>query len=235
MYPKKESITATVSYVKSLALYMVLYMSLGFFLSVSYAGKIHSVTLAIIGCIVFIIVPLVFNKPYRMRFMKILTLTFKADTVDFTISNFNTHEIEKEFPLEYKNIKSCTLTSTSKKTSTIRIFLYTGRKIQYGFVDEGDEDKIPKDNNVSLDVFKQLYLFNNTIVLLPPFYASKSGIAALVVLTVAFIVAIVINILYKPIAIPSSLFSAFALYLNIIVRRKRDIRIFKEMTESLTS
>lgn len=231
----KRSITSTISYVKIFALLLFIYMVFGGYLSITLASKLQSPLLAVLGFLVFIVAPLVFNKPLRLKFLKQIKFTFDDEFVLFEIFNYKTEILEKQQQFKYTNIDSCVLSSTSKKTSTIKLFLQDSKKIQWTFVNEGQEkqDTADVDNNVSLTVFKEIYTFNKQILLLPPFYASKSGIIALIILSGLFITAITMNIIFYSKFIPLTLIMGASLYLQIILRRKRDIDLFKKLNEEL--
>ncbi len=231
----QKNITATISYVKIFALLLCIYMLFGGCLSISLASKLQSPLLAVLGFFVFIIAPLIFNKPLRLKFLKQIKFTFDEDFVLLEIFNYGTGILEKQQQFKYTDIHSCVLSSTSKKTSTIKLFLQDSKKVQWTFVNEGKvkEDTSDVDNNVSLAVFKEMYTLNKQILLLPPFYASKGGIIALIILTGLFITAIIMNIIYYSKSQPLTLIMGASLYLQIIFRRKRDIELFKKLNEEL--
>ncbi len=202
-------------------------MLIGGFISISLSAIIHSIPLIILSFFIFIISPIVFNKPLSKLFFKEIHLIFEERIVRIEILNFKTKQIERDYQFSYEDIKSCILSSTSARTSTIKIFFYHSNKFQCSFTDESKEI-INKDNNLSFEVYRNLYFFNNRITLLPPFYASKNGKTALIVLTIIMIIAITENIVYKPQAIPFSLLIGAVLFLQIIARRKRDIEIYNK-------
>lgn len=200
----------------------------GGYLSILLASNIRSIPLAVLGFIVFIIAPLILFKPLQRRFLRKVVFTFNDKCISVRISNLRTENIEREYQYSYSDIKSCTLSSSSARTSTIKLFFFQSQKFQCSFVSQDDGN----NSNVSLILFKTICSFNKNIKLLPPFYASKSGIVALIILTILLITAITVNILYKPSALPFSLFMGVALYIQIIVRRKRDIEAYKQFQET---
>ncbi len=221
-----HSITATISYVKTFALLMFIYMLAGGFLSIFLAAKIQSVLLAVSGFIVFIIAPLILIKTLQKRFLKTIVFVFNNESLLIQIFNIKTESLEKEYEYNYEDIKACVLSSTSNRTSTIKLYFSQTPKFQCTFLNEkGETEK----NNYSLSVFKELHSSNANIELLPPFYASKGGIAALIILTLLLITDITLSLLYKPGSLPFSLFVGVALYIQIIIRRSRDIETFKQV------
>lgn len=222
-----NSITSTISYVKTFALLMFIYMLGGGFISISLAAKIQSISLAVLGFIVFIIVPLILIKTLQKRFLKKIVFVFENESVLVQIFNLKTESLEREYRYNYNDIKSCILSSTSNRTSTIKLYFSKAAKFQCTFINE----KGDTENNYSLSVFRELHLSNANIELSPPFYASKGGIAALIILTLLLITDIIISLLYKPGSLPFSLFVGVALYIQIIVRRSRDIETFKQLSK----
>ncbi|WDF81196.1 hypothetical protein PQ469_14385 [Mucilaginibacter sp. KACC 22773] len=231
----KRNITSTISYVKIFALLLFIYMLFGGYLSISLASKFQSPLLAVLGFFVFIVAPLVFNKPLRLKFLKQIKFTFDDEFVLLEIFNYKTEMLEKQHHFKYEDIQSCVLSSTSKKTSTLKLFFQDSTKFQCTFVNEEKikEDTSEMDSNVSLAVFKEIYSFNKQILLNPPFYASKGGITALIILTGLFIAAIVMNIIYYSKFLPFTLIMGASLYLQIILRRKRDIELFEKLKKEL--
>jgi|GEM_PF-2588417 len=70
MDSNKSSITSTISYVKIFALLMILYMVIGGYFSISFASKIRSIPLAVLGFLVFVIGPIAFGKPIGKFFFE---------------------------------------------------------------------------------------------------------------------------------------------------------------------
>jgi hypothetical protein len=224
-----NSITSTISYVKTFALLMFIYMFSGGFISIYLAAKIQSIPLAILGFLIFIIIPLFSIKNLQTHFVRKVVFHFEQEAFVLQIFKPKTEILAKEFKYEYKDIKSCVLSTTSSRTSTIKLFFFQGRKLQTTFFSE----KKNADTNQGLIVFKRLYSFNQNILLLPPFYASKGGIVALVILTSLFIADIAVNILFKPAILPFSLFIGAALYIQVLVRRKREFQLFQQSKASI--
>lgn len=229
---KGDIIESTILNAKTFASLLFIYILGGGYLSVSFAAKINSIPLAIVSFFVFVIAPILFIKWLKKSFLNKIKFVFENDVIVCEIFNYQTGQIEKQYQFNYSDIHSCILSTTSKRTSTITLFLQGSNKIQYSFTNEEKEIK-ETDYNVSFDVFKKLHSFNKDIKLLPPFYASKSGKIALILLTTLLVVTIIVNIIFHSRSLPLILFMGVSLYFQILMRRRRDIEVFKSFKDSV--
>ena len=226
-------IKSTILFVKAFALSMFTYMLISFYFLIGYASQIHSMPLLIFGFFISIIAPIIFNRKIRKLFLNQAQFFFSDKQLDIKIIKFKSEKLEKEYHFYYEDIISCFISSTSNRTSTVKIFLRDKRKFQCSFIDESKE--IKEDNNVSFEIYKQLRSYNNRIILQPAFYASRRGKVGLMIFTILLIADLIMNVVFKPNLIPFSLIGAFAVYLQALMRWKRDTEIYNKQIESLSN
>jgi hypothetical protein len=189
--------------------------------------------LAVSGLIVFVILPVIFNRQFRQLFLRKFESDFNDDYFLINIGNNNTGDLKTSYRYLYTDVVSGSVTSTSGKTSTLRLFFSNGRKYQCTFIDESKDAEANYENNVAFSFIKKLIRINENIVLRPSFYASKGGTVAIIILTIIAIVAFTMQIILVPKSLPFSLFAALFLYIQIIVRRKRDRETYQEYIDKI--
>lgn len=230
MNTKEPKITVRISYIKIMFIYIILYMIIGGYLGVYAAGEIRSPSLAVGSFIVFIMAPLILSKRIQTLFTKEASFIFNQEHILIEIRSLKNNELEREVYISYSDIRACLISSVSPKSSTITIKSFSANDQQYSFSNENFADKYANeyDTNVAFYIYKEIFLHNSKVYLLKPFYASKNGLIAFVMLSALFIVGIIMSALYKPSLIFLSIIPTLALYIQTIYRRKRDIQTFDD-------
>lgn len=208
---------------------MLLYIITGTYYSVSFAGKIHSPFLAIIGLTTFVLVPIIFSKTIQSKFARTIIFEFENNLLSIALYNPVTNILVKSYNVYYSDISSCIISSTSIKTSTITIFIGDGKTCQFSFTNELSTNWQPNysENNISFFIFKNIYYYNREIILQKPFFASAVGKFLLYALPILLMITVISSIFFNAKMVCFSIMPILALYAQILARRKRDTDSFE--------
>ncbi len=212
-------------YAKTLAIYIFIYILGGVSLSAYVGGHMKSVFIVVLGFLVFVIAPAVFRKRFQEVFERNASFFFEKEFLRIEISKNNSNIIEYSNNINYKSIVSCLISSSSPKSSTIKVALIDSSSFQYSFLSEEKVFSSDKQNdvNTALQLFNELRQINKEIYLEKPFFVSEYGKFFIYILCILVFLALIISAIYKPILIPLSILPLLLITLQIFMRRSRDI------------
>ncbi|WP_394772453.1 hypothetical protein [Mucilaginibacter sp.] len=190
------------------------------------ALRYHNDVLFIVG-VLLAIAPAIFIR------LKINLIAKKA-TIDFSEEFI---EIKTQDPLSdrliYSNIKYFSVSNIDvDHASIIKFVLGNGTKKRYIFFRQFDND-----DNILNNVLLYFSSYNigkiqeEKIQVLPSFFLTKAGKQFVGVTACSILAAIIIQVIYKPKAIPASLFVVLAGYIQIKIIQMNDRKILKKFLD----
>jgi len=182
------------------------YLLGGTYLSFGIAAKFHSAIIAIIGLVVFAILPIALMGRIILFFTKKIKVAFFEDHILLVLLNLKTDTIISEKVLYYKELLSCTINSFKS------LF----------------EDK---SKNLSELIYENIKLRDNDVILKPTFFASKQGTYYIIGLAVLMVTLMLLHLFYSPETSVFTFIISISLFVNILSKRKRDIDVFNRHTK----
>lgn len=190
--------------------------------------------LPFLGLAIFFLLPFIFQKQFRSRFVTSAVLKFFPDGFTVELTNPRTGALVRKDENRYNAIKAFkALNSAKDDSSFLKLLFAEGDTVSYTFVGQVDGDT---KNNIVDIVSQDIRAYNeqqdqlSRITYLPPLFASKFGLYAILVLTLLLIAAVVVENIYKPRAIPFTLMPGALLLFVILLQRKRDLDLYKKMS-----
>ena len=191
----------------------------------------------IVGIFIFWIGPFFIQKRLKKPFFRKVCLDFYTDKISIKVFKRGDENLDDELEIFYSQIKAFkTINSSRDDTSFLKIVTKTGRVVKYTFVDQSNEGKSTDVTDVVkkyIRKFNSEHLPQDKIALLPSFFATKSGSIYIGILTLALIVVIIVQIIYKPGSIPFSIFAGLALTMQIIFQRKKDLNDLQDYNSNV--
>jgi hypothetical protein len=203
------------------------YLLGGTYLSFGIAAKFHSAIIAIIGLVVFAILPIALMGRIILFFTKKIKVAFFEDHILLVLLNLKNDTIISEKVLYYKELLSCTINSTRNKYSVIYFNLLESKKIKYTFKSLFED----KSKNLSELIYENIRLRDNDVILKPTFSASKQGTYYIIGLAVLMVTLMLLHLFYSPETSVFTFIISISLFVNILSKRKRDIDVFNRHTK----
>jgi hypothetical protein len=237
---ESQTIYTSIINAKRFFISMLLVIGIGTCLTIIIAIKLHSIIVIPIGIFIFWICPtLLFQKKFRNSFTRKATVKFSSDYFSVEIFNRKTEELEHTDNNRLSEIKSFkAINSTKDDSSFLKINFKNGNKAAYTFLGQGKNDSNTDITNL---VVNYIHSYNSTqsesekITLAPNLFASKAGTFYIAGLTILLIIALSLQLIYKPKTIPFTLFAGIFLYIQIIAQRKRDVRDLEDFNKKSSS
>lgn len=221
--------TTIITNITSLTLIIISILLGGTALGLWVMFYLHSLIVSIIIIGVSFFFPAIFMKRIRRNSIEEVTIEFHTDYFSLAFFDRNSYEFRRKDEIKYSEISSLKVIESSKDDSSfIKLYYKTGTKTVYRFLDQ-----ISKNTNVIPLILKYMKSYNEEknaaekIYLRKTLFASKFGYYCIVTLTIMLISAIILEIIYKPKAIPVSLMTSTSLYLYILSQRKKDLETDK--------
>jgi hypothetical protein len=161
-----------------------------------------------------------------------IEIAISSKSLSFLI-NKSIGTVNDSLEIQFSEIKSYKILFVNKRFADIIIYWNENKKNEYSFLREkADENKIDADDLLN-KIESAIVSYNNEtagekIKLLPSFYASNSGLFCIFFLIILFCIAIILHITYSVKTLPFSLFFGAALLFQLILRRKADIKFYRE-------
>jgi hypothetical protein len=152
------------------------------------------------------------------------------------IFDLKTGALQEEHQFAYTDIKSCFLSSGSSKTCTFKLNFFDGGNLKLVLYSSEGEFTNAK-NIVGLKIFQQLFTINPNIQADKPFFISRNGNIAILLLATLFAVNIITNIIFHfhsnsfLISLPTTI----SILLMIVVTRKKQQITYNEMNALLNN
>lgn len=220
---------------KKSLIFIIVYVFGGTLLTIISAVKFHSLLLSLILLFIFWLCPFLFKKQFRKFFTRKATVKFSSDYFSVEIFNRKTEELEHTDNNRFGEIESFkAINSTKDDSSFLKINFKNGNKAAYTFLGQGKRDSKTDITNL---VVNYIHSYNSAqseskkITLAPNLFASKAGTFYIAGLTVLLIIALSLQLIYKPKTIPFTLFAGIFLYIQIIAQRKRDVRDLEDFNK----
>jgi hypothetical protein len=224
---------------KKSLIFIIVYVFGGTLLTIISAVKFHSLLLSLILLFIFWACPFLFQKQFRKYFTRKATVKFCSDYFSVEIFNRKTEKLEHTGNNRFGEIKSFkVINSTKDDSSFLKINFKNGNKAAYTFLGQGKNDSNTDITNL---VVNYIHSYNGAqsetekITLAPNLFASKVGTFYIAGLTILLIVALSLQLIYKPKTIPFTLFAGIFLYVQIIAQRKRDVKDFEDFNKKSSS
>ncbi len=212
--------------------FALIFMSIilgGTYLSFGVAAKIHYAPLAIIGLLLFAIIPIALMKKASLIFTKRMEASFFDTFFSFILFKLNEGgEIDKK-DFYYEDIKSCVVNSTQNLYSTIVLEMANGEKKKFTFKKINNNE----ENSVSEDFFYCIKNRKKDLILNPTFFASKGGKNYIIGLAILMVSLLFFHIYYAPQSSPLTFIISISLFINILIKRKRDIKLFEKLNQEV--
>lgn len=213
---------------KGFTILIILWIFGGTLLTLFLAIQLHQVYIILIGISISFGAPFVFKTQFRKHFSKKAQLIFYDDYFLVELFNIKTGALESERNVHYNELKFYkTYDAVKNDFSSLKLIFLSGEKITYLFSGQTDDDN---QTNVTSMVRNKIRSYNLSkaseykIKLAPNLFATKAGLYSIIVLTILLVVAIILQILYKPKTIPLSLIVGLSMYLQIWFQRKKDLK-----------
>jgi hypothetical protein len=231
-----NTINTSVLSAKGFFIAMLLVIGIGTCLTIVISIKLHNIILIPVGIFIFWICPtLLFQKKFRNYFTRKATVKFSPEYFSVEIFNRKTNELETIDNNNFSEIKSFKAINSAKDDSSfLKINFKNENKVSYTFLGQGKADRT---TDITKLFVNYIHSFNNIqtgsekITLAPNLFASKAGTFYIAALTILLIIALSLQIIYKPKTIPFTLFAGIFLYIQIIAQRKRDVRDLEDFNK----
>ncbi len=227
---KKIITTTIITNIKGLVLIIVSIILGGTSLALWVLLSFHYLFTSLIIIFISFFFPVIFMKRIRSNSVEDVTIRFCADYLSLKYFDRNLFDFKTD-DIKYSQINSLMVIESAKDDSSfIKLYFKDGTKSVYRFLDQQD-----KDTNVVPAILKFIKSYNETknnvenIYLRKTLLASKFGYYCIVALTVMLIAAIILEIIYKPNAVPVSLGTSLFLYVTILSQRQNDLAIHKTL------
>ncbi len=218
---------------KNFILFISLYMIVGTLFTSFLAIELKNTIIIWVGIFIFLVLPFIFKNKFRNIFSKKASLLFEESRLTIELFDFKTEDSLIKENIKYSDIKSFRGINSSKDDSAfIKLFLKNGDSVNYTFLNQG---KASNETDVIENLFTFINLYNanlkqeEKIVLIPNFFATSRGRGFIIALAILLAIAIALQFLFIPKAIPISLFSGFIFFLIIIAQSKIDNAQIKKL------
>lgn len=219
-------------YRKEMALKLAIFITIGLLLLFVSNYFLNNKILSLFFLIV-VIAPIFLIKLVMKRFTRKIAIDLKEKL--FCISVNITGEIPERY-LEYylKEVLDYSIQFPNRRFSSIKLNLKNGKSVEYSFLQqkqqEGQEstDEILKRIHLLIENYNQSKSGEEKILLKPSFFASKGGLFCIVGLCALFLIAICLHVLHQTKSLPIILFFGAALIIQLVLKRKSDINIYKK-------
>lgn len=237
---ESQTIYTSIVNAKRFFISMLLVVGIGTCLTIILAIKLHSIIVIPVGIFIFWICPTVlFQKKFRKFFTRKATVKFDPDYFSVEIFNRKTEELETTDNNDFSEIKSFKIINSAKDDSSfLKINFKNGNNVAYTFLGQG---KVGSRTDITELVVNYIHSYNNAqngkgkIILAPNLFTSKAGTFYIAAITILLIIALSLQLIYKPKTIPYTLLAGIFLYIQIIAQRKRDVRDLENFNEKDSS
>ncbi len=188
-----------------------------------------SLTIIVIGVVIFFICPLLFINQKMNVFSKKAIIELTNEYFKISIINKKTEGLEKEYVYRYSDIKSFQMAQSEfNDSSYLKLILKNREKAKFSFFKQlNDEHNVLKNIKSFFALYNENKNLDERITLLPNFYATKAGGYSVIGLGAFICIAIVLQLIYKPQTIPFSLLTGIFLYLRIKNLQKSDKELYE--------
>ena len=232
MEPTKTVKTVVIN-AGSFALLITVFISVGVIVTGLLTWELRMPYLPLIGLAIVFFAPMLFQKKFRSRFIKNALLEFFPDHFTVELTDPRTGSLLRKDENDISKLTSFkALDSAKDDSSFLKLLFADGRRVSYTFLGQGKEDG--KDDIIEI-VSQYIHAYNEQqdelgrITYMPPLFASKGGTYAIWGLTLLLAGAILLELMYKPKAVPFTLTPGLLLYFVILLQRKRDMDRYNRM------
>ncbi|MDO6430192.1 hypothetical protein Q4E93_06330 [Flavitalea sp. BT771] len=189
--------------------------------------------IAFFGFFIFII-PFLFLKRIRKLFTKKIRLDFYADHFSMAVFNIKTTSQEEMNDFKWDDIDAYGVTFPTIEYTTLKLYFKGGNKLAMTMQGESDKSGKPEKNVISDKLYEIISSYNaaasrdKPINFSPAFLATKGGIVFIVGLSALFLIAIILHLLYNSKPLPITLILGLGSFMQILVKRKKDMEMYKK-------
>jgi hypothetical protein len=169
------------------------------------------------------------------RFTRRVVVSFNSESFSIQVMKLNNNQVDWNNNYDLDAIANYGISFPNRKFVDLRFNLREGKKVTYSF-STIQTDKDQPDAMVLMDKFHALvvnYNQNNSkygpIEFQPSFYATKTGLLTIILVSIFFIIAVIIHIIYDLKTFPFTLVIGFALIFEVIMKRRTELKYFNKM------
>ena len=213
-------------------LWVVLSSMAGTFLSIMLVIKFEFPQIVgWIGFFIFFICPIIFNTQIRKIFTRRAIVRFNDNSFSIEILNFKNGDFEKRNEYLFKEIAFYKALRSGKVDSSVLKLSFINKRKQevYTFLKQEENNNIINTFYAFIKSYNDLQCEDLKITIRPSLFASRMGTYFIILITVVQFLAILLQIIYNPKAIPFSLIIGIAIYIQIYNQRKNDIEEYNKM------
>ena len=209
--------------------YIIIWALIG--LAATYLLKSRIISIA---CMIIMIAPIFFIRIIMKRFIRKIHVQLGLN--HFTITTHKKNgEIDTRKTFELNELQSYSIQFPNNKFNSIIFKLIGGKRFEYSFFkNQKSDDQFPTDKLIE-SFHSLIHNYNSVknreqkVIFKPSFFASRNGLLYIVGLVILFLVAIFLQLLYKPKTFPVTLLFGFLLIVQLVLKRKADINLYKRM------
>ena len=225
-------------YRKELFLTAIIYIAVCLLLGLASMYLLKSKGLSILMLIVMV-APFFLFRILIKKFTRQAFFQLYPDHFVTTISN----EMRNEFgrKIFFEEILAYNIQFPNDKFCAIKFSLWGGESFEYSLFQKKQNDEDVEGIEL-IDAFTSaIKNFNlhkpkaDKIIFQPSFYATKIGLACIVILSIFFIFAIILFSLYNEKSLPLTFVFSFILILQLVLKRKKELGYYKQLNESMLS
>lgn len=230
-----EIIYSSIVYRKEMALKLAVFSGISLLLLFVSNYFLKNIFLSLLFLILSI-APLFFINVLIKKFTSKVVFDFREKIFSISIINSSGKDEKcKEYYLD--EILSFSIQHPNWRFSSIKLKFKNGKSVEYSFL----QQKLA-NGQVTIEILKRFYSliknYNrseytiNKILFKPSFFASQKGLFCIGGLCILFFIAVGLHILYQVKSLPFTLFFGFSLIMQLILKRKSDINIYKKLDKS---
>jgi hypothetical protein len=228
-----KKIETTIVNVKSILLFISIYIFGGTLLFMLLTIKLRIISIAVAGFIIFWICPFIFQKRFRKPFSRRMDVLFGNEFISLNLYDNKSGLVNKEQIIKYDQINAFRIIDSSKDDSSFLKFSFrNGESVTYTFI---GQSAFNSSQNVSENLFEYINKYNanknelDKIAILPNLFATKLGRNLIYLLTGLLVFVVIWQLSVNPKTIPISLFGGLILYIIIFAQRKKDVELMQKL------
>lgn len=172
---------------------------------------------------VLLIAPFIFLKALMKLFTRKAVINLESDKISFDITKLNGDEEKETQTYNLADIDSYQIQFPNSRFVCLILKLRSGNKQVFSWRRQGETSE--NTNTVIESIHK--FLEQHQIAFAPSFFASKTGLYTIIVLTLFLCVPFILAINQHKI-LPLTIFASIAMMAQIISRRANDLRFYNK-------
>lgn len=208
-------------------IYVLVCLCLGLVATYLLKSRVVSIILLIL-----MIFPIFFLRVLLKLYTKKAIIEFYLDR--FIIKIFNRSKSDFEREINLRDIISYSIQFPAENISDIKFKFKNGMSQYYSFTSKKDDKDIESEELINsfhllIRNYNQQILGHNEIIFLPSFYASKKGLAIIILLSIFLILAIILVSLLKGVSsLPFTFIFTILIILQLVIKRNKELNYYRK-------